>query len=369
MSETAATENVVVEKKEEEAERIHFQKVVNAFRVYKQHGLNVLNRKEHYLNQLPSNHQKLLRKNGFTESLNDLKGAVENNNEIIQHILKDVDHMFDNLSHEKAEKDKRTIPSAADVERVHSCLKQLVRDWSPAGEAERQRSYQRILDKLEQLYPVAERDTRKVLVPGAGLGRLAFDIARLGFECQGNEFSLFMLFTSNFVLNKCNAVNSFKIHPYIHNFCNNISNKDQLQVVTFPDIDPNQLPEDRKFSMAAGDFLDVYNDSEYTSSQDCVATCFFIDCAHNIVDFIQTIHKVLKQGGHWVNIGPLLYHFSDMPGETSIEPSYDCVQGIIKDIGFEFLEEEHDILTTYDQNPASMLQYSYKSVYFVCRKL
>ena len=61
------------------------------------------------------------------------------------------------------------------------------------------------------------------------LGRLAFDIARLGFECQGNEFSLFMLFTSNFVLNKCNAVNSFKIHPYIHNFCNNISNKDQLQ--------------------------------------------------------------------------------------------------------------------------------------------
>lgn len=61
------------------------------------------------------------------------------------------------------------------------------------------------------------------------LGRLAFDIARLGFECQGNEFSLFMLFTSNFVLNKCNAVNSFKIHPYIHNFCNNISNKDQLK--------------------------------------------------------------------------------------------------------------------------------------------
>lgn len=45
-----------------------------------------------------------------------------------------------------------------------------VRDWSPDGEVERQTSYQRILDKLEQLYPVAERDTRKVLVPGAGLG-------------------------------------------------------------------------------------------------------------------------------------------------------------------------------------------------------
>ena len=44
--------------------------------------------------------------------------------------------------------------------------------------------------------------------------------------------------------------------------------------------------------MAAGDFLDVYNESEYMGSQDCVTTCFFMDCAHNIVDFIQTIHKV-----------------------------------------------------------------------------
>ena len=41
-----------------------------------------------------------------------------------------------------------------------------------------------------------------VLVPGAGLGRLAFEIARLGYSCQGNEWSLFMLFASNFVLNK-----------------------------------------------------------------------------------------------------------------------------------------------------------------------
>ncbi len=41
-----------------------------------------------------------------------------------------------------------------------------------------------------------------VLVPGAGLGRLAFEIARRGYTCQGNEFSLFMLFASNFVLNK-----------------------------------------------------------------------------------------------------------------------------------------------------------------------
>ncbi len=91
-----------------------------------------------------------------------------------------------------------------------------------------------------------ERSEIKVLVPGAGLGRLAFDIARSGFECQGNEFSLFMLFTSNFVLNKCKTENTFKIYPYIHNFCNNVSDSDQMKSITFPDINPNSLPEDSK---------------------------------------------------------------------------------------------------------------------------
>lgn len=48
------------------------------------------------------------------------------------------------------------------------------------------------------------RDPSKVniLVPGAGLGRLAWEIAMLGYACQGNEWSFFMLFSSNFVLNR-----------------------------------------------------------------------------------------------------------------------------------------------------------------------
>ena len=48
-----------------------------------------------------------------------------------------------------------------------------------------------------------------VLIPGAGLGRLAYEIARIGYTSQGNEFSMHMLFGSNFILN-------WYIHPLIH---------------------------------------------------------------------------------------------------------------------------------------------------------
>jgi ubiquinone/menaquinone biosynthesis C-methylase UbiE len=40
---------------------------------------------------------------------------------------------------------------------------------------------------------------------------------------------------------------------------------------------------------------------------DAVVTCFFIDTAKNIVDYLETIHKVLKKGGVWINAGkPIL---------------------------------------------------------------
>ena len=41
-----------------------------------------------------------------------------------------------------------------------------------------------------------------ILVPGAGLGRLAHEFAQRGYSCQGNEFSMYMLLASNFILNE-----------------------------------------------------------------------------------------------------------------------------------------------------------------------
>ena len=124
----------------------------------------------------------------------------------------------------------------------------------------------------------------QILVPGAGLGRLAFEIAKRGYSCQGNEFSLFMLFASNFVLNKyyskkknffaclliprfdfrCQGVETFRVYPWTQQFVNTLSAADVTRGSTFPDLDPSSLPRHAQFSMAAGDFLEVrHNSSQF----------------------------------------------------------------------------------------------------------
>jgi len=87
------------------------------------------------------------------------------------------------------------------VDRVYTTLRQIVRDWSSEGAQERESCYGVIISELKSIYPVI-RNNINILVPGSGLGRLAFDIAKLGFSCEGNEVSLHMLIASNFIINK-----------------------------------------------------------------------------------------------------------------------------------------------------------------------
>lgn len=69
-----------------------------------------------------------------------------------------------------------------------------------------------------------------------------------------------------------------------------------------------------------------------------------------------------------MNLGPLLYHYSDVENECSIEPTYEDLVLIIKGLGFEIVKNETGIKTKYSQNLRSMLRSEYESVFFVCKK-
>jgi hypothetical protein len=68
-----------------------------------------------------------------------------------------------------------------------------------------------------------------VLVPGAGLARLLVDVAALGLEAQGNEFSYYMLLGGSFMLNHTVCRDQWRVHPWMHTNLNHLSDEDQVR--------------------------------------------------------------------------------------------------------------------------------------------
>ncbi|RZC45323.1 hypothetical protein C5167_038268 [Papaver somniferum] len=275
----------------------------------------------------------------------------------------------------------------ADVDKVRCIIRNIVRDWAPEGQWERDQCYKPILEELDHLFPSRSKDRPPCcLVPGAGLGRLALEISCLGFISQGNEFSYYMMICSNFILNQTvfqthatelscfystEAVGEWTIYPWIHSNCNSLSDNDQLCPVSFPDIHPASVGITEGFSMCGGDFVEVYSDPSQEGAWDTIVTCFFIDTAHNIVEYIETISRLLVDGGAWINLGPLLYHFADAFGtedEMSIELSLEDVKKVAFQYGFQ-LEREKFIETTYTANPRSMMQNRYSAAFWTMTKI
>lgn len=257
------------------------------------------------------------------------------------------------------------IAKQVEAENLRSLLRQVMRDWSLLGEDERESCYQPIYGALEAEYPsVKSRQTVAVLVPGAGLGRLAYEISQRGFTCQGNEFSLLMLLTAEFFLGRSGlAPQSLSICPFVLPFSNTVQLEDQFRVVAVPDIAVAPAPAD--FSMIAGDFLEVYGEEE--AAWQAVVTSYFVDTAKNIVDYILCVRRLLVVGGVWINNGPLLYHFEGHATEPSIELSVEELRSLVQQLGFAFERDEFGA-STYAQNPASMHQTVYHTWFFVARK-
>lgn len=305
-----------------------------------------------------------------------------------------------------------------DLEKMCGIMSQYVREWSSDGAEEREQSFGRILNAAEKFYPnIVDRQNINVLVPGAGLGRLVVEFVRRGFKTEGNELSMHMLLNSSFILNNTYCSNNFLICPFVHKSSNVEKRNYQCRQIYFPDFNPGDIssinkeyptiPVSKLMSMIAGGFTDLYGPNNikglsdlYTNDPtavsfrnenknrfDIVATCYFLDTATNIVDYLKTIYNCLNDDGYWINFGPLLWHFENddnvynvkvqddhnvkniVTPMKGLELSKDDLIAIIKNVGFEFIEHESNIESSYGADKFALGNWKYKSEYWVCRKL
>ena len=236
---------------------------------------------------------------------------------------------------------------------------------------------------------------------------------------QGNDFSLFMLLASDFILNSGTATpeHPLRISPWLLESRNVHGPNDPVRTISIPDVDPFSvlsgssvldpinsgpgsssaalpIPAQQqyvpKFSMAAGEFKGIYGHPREEGQWDAVVCCFFLDACPNMVEHIQLIHRMLKPGGLLIHFGPLLYHWSGpamRPDDRSVEDyhkryshldkrymgsidlCYEDVREILVNVGFEFVEEKTGIKSLYTADRRSMMNMVYHCVSLVVRKV
>ncbi|KAF8179881.1 N2227-domain-containing protein [Pholiota molesta] len=388
-----------------------FTEVINTFNNYAQYSLAANNRRRKDVYLLPKADQDLLDKLGYKQKLDEVDKAILANANFLSEIVSDTkifgvemgmqketvkcrqskedrihihmvksshshshSHSHGSHGHGSSKRDRKNRPTEFDMDKLRSTMKQLVRDWSEEGLPEREASYKPMKDALIRHFSHVSEEARrdiKVLVPGAGLGRLAYDVAKMGFACRGNEFSHYMLLTSYFVLNKTTEIKKHTFYPYVHSFSNAPNKESILQAISIPDVSPSDLPPGSDFSLVAGDFEEIFGDPEATEDGewDAVMTCFFIDTAKNIVNYLRILHRILAPGGVWINLGPLLWHWeNNNTNDLSIELDLEEVKALARTIGFE-ISNEATIPTTYTNNAKSMLGYVYEASFWTATKI
>lgn len=275
--------------------------------------------------------------------------------------------------------------TSEELDKTRSTIKQFYRDWSAEGAAEREVCYAPVMAELERRFgdlSMAEKGGISVLVPGAGLGRLAYEIVVAGYTAQGNENSFHQLMASNYILNCTSSAGQHAVHPFIHSFSNHRSREHQLCSVAVPDVYPPALladaAEQNRFSMTAGDFVSAYNNPASEGEFDVVATVFFIDTAINIFSYLETIYRALADGGVWINFGPLLWHWENREADLKaageeaqgLELTVAEVLAVAETIGFQLERREKGRSGEYIGNgDGSMLKWVYECEFWVALKM
>jgi len=254
-------------------------------------------------------------------------------------------------------------------------LTHMTREWTDSGASIRIDTHDWIVDELLSYHneldsssDCQESPLSPVLVPGAGLGRLAFDIAfthsnRTDINTKSQYFYPFIVEAiDNSLVMGGAAYQLFHYHHSEHDeenltmypmandpYINEVNSERRWKSSVFPEDKVsdqfNNLLKDMKQSSDAfqqpnisyviGDFVRIYASPTKQNVYGSVATCFFIDTATNIYEYILTIRNLLRTGGLWINLGPVQWHRN-----AQLQPTTAELKDLILLAGFEIMKWE-----------------------------
>lgn len=195
----------------------------------------------------------------------------------------------------------------------------------------------------------------------------------LGFDTTANELSYFMNLAFRFLLSEeaTTSKNQHHLRPYAHWFSHQRSNESLFRTIAFPDVIPRLTPN---FRLEETDFLTLSPPTRNSSDvepvgYDYIVTLFFIDTSLNIFATMEHIYNLLRPGGIWINLGPLLWTSG---GQAKLELSLTEVISAATEIGFIFQEggacTQRTVECEYTGDLNAMMRWIYKAEFWVATK-
>ena len=312
-----------------------------------------------HLDKLPFN---------YKERIEKVKKGIELNQIFYNKVASLYALEFDHLSYTKEEYEEHRYFEEYLIRGFFmSCL---MRDWTLESKPERDNNYGNVLKEVKKYYNYDDKNLMKnnnykALVPGTGCSRMAFELAKRGFEVEANDFCFIYILCDDYLFNYSHK-NEFQFCPSIHTFANNYSESSVIKRYSFPDVDIRDELEKsgaKPITFIKGDFLLKYKGIK--DQYDLIVTLFFIDVSKNIIEYVEIMHDLLKKGGVWVNLGCLDYFHSR--NLNSIDLTWDELRQVIINYDFEIKNEVTEFVP-YGVKMGSMVSDSYGTVFFTAVK-
>jgi len=202
-----------------------------------------------------------------------------------------------------------------------------------------------------------------------------------------------MILSLRFLLSPSTTIipNQHTVHPYAHWFSHQRTNDSQFRAVKFPDVVPRLSP---KLHLVEADFLSLTVPSPISSANavpdphnefwlkrsavsahspllgySYIITLFFLDTSLNAFATIQHIHSLLRPGGSWINLGPLLWTGGS---QAAVELSLEEVLACVEDVGFviegDDVKRRRTVECEYTRDKNAMMRWIYEAEFWVARK-
>lgn len=226
--------------------------------------------------------------------------------------------------------------------------------WSERAEAE----IAKIVDTIRDLVSDFAEDVDRVLVPGAGAGRFACELATVYDNCLAFDYSVHMAQIFYDLLDR-------NLTLYRINFRSNVVKTDDVVVEDKLSLDApgsrriRAQVETGNLSYIVTNALDLPLPGNSLSAIVCV---YFIDIVP-LKTHLNEIRRTLKPGGLFINLGPLRYMRGDVANMLSGEEILD----LFTESRFDILAEDTVTNTQLTSSPVitSVLSHNFM---FVARK-